>query len=63
MTVSPDSSVAQYGGVPWWIILLAVLAGVSILALMVFLLSKVGEEKNRATLNDSFGETNKEKEA
>ncbi|KAF7215846.1 integrin alpha-6 isoform X1 [Nothobranchius furzeri] len=40
--VSPDSSVAQYGGVPWWIILVAVLAGISILALMVFLLWKCG---------------------
>lgn len=45
MSVSPDSSVAQFGGLPWWIILLAVLAGLSILALMVFLLWKVGDEK------------------
>ncbi|XP_037542084.1 integrin alpha-6 [Nematolebias whitei] len=52
VTVSPDSSVAQYGGVPWWIILLAVLAGVSILALMVFLLSKCGFFK-RSRQDDS----------
>uniref|UniRef100_A0A3B3BDF1 Integrin, alpha 6a n=1 Tax=Oryzias melastigma TaxID=30732 RepID=A0A3B3BDF1_ORYME len=39
--VSPDSDVAQYV-VPWWVILLAVLAGILILALMVFLLWKCG---------------------
>uniref|UniRef100_A0A3P9NBI9 Integrin subunit alpha 6 n=1 Tax=Poecilia reticulata TaxID=8081 RepID=A0A3P9NBI9_POERE len=39
--VSPDSDVAQFG-VPWWIILIAVLAGILILALMVFLLWKCG---------------------
>ncbi|KAM4731739.1 integrin alpha-6 isoform 2-T2 [Anableps anableps] len=39
--VSPDSEVAQFG-VPWWIILIAVLAGILILALMVFLLWKCG---------------------
>lgn len=41
VTVSPESTVAQHGGVPWWIILVAVLAGVLILALLVFLLWKV----------------------
>ncbi|RVE57996.1 hypothetical protein OJAV_G00204820 [Oryzias javanicus] len=40
VAVSPDSDVAQYV-VPWWVILLAVLAGILILALMVFLLWKV----------------------
>uniref|UniRef100_A0A3B3UL83 Integrin subunit alpha 6 n=1 Tax=Poecilia latipinna TaxID=48699 RepID=A0A3B3UL83_9TELE len=39
--VSPDSDVAQFG-IPWWIILIAVLAGILILALMVFLLWKCG---------------------
>ncbi|PWA31315.1 hypothetical protein CCH79_00002766 [Gambusia affinis] len=39
--VSPDSDVAQFG-VPWWIILIAVQAGVLILALMVILLWKCG---------------------
>ncbi|CAN9497762.1 unnamed protein product [Ophioblennius macclurei] len=42
VAVSPDSEVAQYGGVPWWIILVAVLAGILILALLVFLLWKCG---------------------
>ncbi|XP_061925881.1 integrin alpha-6 isoform X1 [Entelurus aequoreus] len=42
LTVFPESEVAQYGGVPWWIILVAVLAGVLILALLVFLLWKCG---------------------
>uniref|UniRef100_A0A672JHP4 Integrin alpha-2 domain-containing protein n=1 Tax=Salarias fasciatus TaxID=181472 RepID=A0A672JHP4_SALFA len=42
VSVSPDSEVAQYGGVPWWIILVAVLAGILILALLVFLLWKCG---------------------
>uniref|UniRef100_A0A3Q2Q9F5 Integrin subunit alpha 6 n=1 Tax=Fundulus heteroclitus TaxID=8078 RepID=A0A3Q2Q9F5_FUNHE len=39
--VSPDSELAQFE-VPWWIILMAVLAGVLILALMVFVLWKCG---------------------
>uniref|UniRef100_A0A8D3DP98 Integrin subunit alpha 6 n=1 Tax=Scophthalmus maximus TaxID=52904 RepID=A0A8D3DP98_SCOMX len=42
VAVSPESAVAQYGGVPWWIILVAVLAGIMILALLVFLLWKCG---------------------
>uniref|UniRef100_A0A7N5ZUK5 Integrin alpha-2 domain-containing protein n=1 Tax=Anabas testudineus TaxID=64144 RepID=A0A7N5ZUK5_ANATE len=42
VTVSPESAVAQHGGVPWWIILIAVLAGILILALLVFLLWKCG---------------------
>ncbi|KAM6934180.1 integrin alpha-6 [Xenentodon cancila] len=41
VSISPDSSVAQYG-VPWWIILLAILAGILILALMIFMLWKCG---------------------
>ncbi|KAM3608148.1 uncharacterized protein V6R79_020089 [Siganus canaliculatus] len=48
LTVSPESTVAQHGGVPWWIILVAVLAGILILALLVFLLWKCGFFK-RAT--------------
>lgn len=39
--VSPESAIAQHSGVPWWIILVAVLAGILILALLVFLLWKV----------------------
>lgn len=41
MTVSPENAVAQHSGIPWWIILVAVLVGVLILALLVFLLWKV----------------------
>uniref|UniRef100_A0A6Q2Y721 Integrin alpha-2 domain-containing protein n=1 Tax=Esox lucius TaxID=8010 RepID=A0A6Q2Y721_ESOLU len=40
--VFPEKAVAQYGGVPWWIILVAVLAGILMLALLVFLLWKCG---------------------
>uniref|UniRef100_A0A8C7QWK4 Integrin subunit alpha 6 n=1 Tax=Oncorhynchus mykiss TaxID=8022 RepID=A0A8C7QWK4_ONCMY len=36
-----QKAVAQFGGVPWWIILVAVLAGILMLALLVFLLWKV----------------------
>uniref|UniRef100_A0A667ZFD5 Integrin subunit alpha 6 n=1 Tax=Myripristis murdjan TaxID=586833 RepID=A0A667ZFD5_9TELE len=42
VTVFPEKTVAQYGGVPWWIILVAVLAGILMLALLVFLLWKCG---------------------
>lgn len=41
VTVSPENAVAQHSGIPWWIILVAVLVGVLILALLVFLLWKV----------------------
>lgn len=42
LTVFPESTVAHYGGVPWWIILVAVLAGILMLALLVLLLWKCG---------------------
>ncbi|KAK5890282.1 hypothetical protein CesoFtcFv8_013817 [Champsocephalus esox] len=42
LAVSPEVAVAQFTGVPWWIILVAVLAGILILALLVFLLWKCG---------------------
>ncbi|XP_076858883.1 integrin alpha-6 isoform X2 [Brachyhypopomus gauderio] len=42
LTVFPEHTVAQYGGVPWWIILVAVLAGILMLALLVLLLWKCG---------------------
>ncbi|XP_077583766.1 integrin alpha-6 isoform X2 [Stigmatopora nigra] len=42
LTVFPESAVAQHGGVPWWIIMVAVLAGIFILALLVCLLWKCG---------------------
>uniref|UniRef100_A0A8C7ZZN3 Integrin, alpha 6a n=1 Tax=Oryzias sinensis TaxID=183150 RepID=A0A8C7ZZN3_9TELE len=49
--VSPESDVAQYV-VQWWVILLAVLAGILILALMVFMLWKCGFFK-RSQKDDS----------
>ncbi|XP_029980347.1 integrin alpha-6 isoform X2 [Sphaeramia orbicularis] len=48
VTVYPPNIVTPYGGVPWWIILVAVLAGILILALLVYLLWKCGFFK-RAT--------------
>ncbi|XP_023806280.1 integrin alpha-6 isoform X1 [Oryzias latipes] len=51
VAVSPESDVAQYV-VQWWVILLAVLAGILILALMVFMLWKCGFFK-RSQKDDS----------
>uniref|UniRef100_A0A452UIL2 Integrin alpha-7 n=1 Tax=Ursus maritimus TaxID=29073 RepID=A0A452UIL2_URSMA len=42
VTVFPSKTVAQYSGIPWWIILVAILAGILMLALLVFLLWKCG---------------------
>ncbi|CAK6954171.1 integrin alpha-6 [Scomber scombrus] len=42
LMVSPEKAVAQHVGVPWWIILVAVLAGILILVLLVYLLWKCG---------------------
>ncbi|XP_038607027.1 integrin alpha-6 isoform X2 [Tachyglossus aculeatus] len=42
VTVFPSKTAAQYSGVPWWIILVAVLAGILMLSLLVFLLWKCG---------------------
>ncbi|XP_049905108.1 integrin alpha-6 isoform X1 [Epinephelus moara] len=42
VAVSPEGAVSQHSGVPWWIILIAVLAGILILALLVYLLWKCG---------------------
>ncbi|XP_027146486.1 integrin alpha-6 isoform X1 [Larimichthys crocea] len=52
VTVSPENAVAQHSGIPWWIILVAVLVGVLILALLVFLLWKCGFFK-RSKQDDS----------
>nr|XP_033800640.1 integrin alpha-6 isoform X2 [Geotrypetes seraphini] len=42
VTVFPEKTVALHTGVPWWIILVAILAGILMLALLVFLLWKCG---------------------
>ncbi|XP_004674596.1 PREDICTED: integrin alpha-6 isoform X2 [Condylura cristata] len=42
VTVFPSKTAAQYSGVPLWIILVAILAGILMLALLVFLLWKCG---------------------
>uniref|UniRef100_A0A672SFT0 Integrin subunit alpha 6 n=1 Tax=Sinocyclocheilus grahami TaxID=75366 RepID=A0A672SFT0_SINGR len=42
LTVFPETTVTPFGGVPWWIILVAVLAGILMLALLVLLLWKCG---------------------
>ncbi|NWJ08881.1 ITA7 protein, partial [Crypturellus undulatus] len=40
ISVYLDPSAAVAGGVPWWVIVLAVLAGVLVLALLIFILWK-----------------------
>ncbi|XP_033961118.1 integrin alpha-6-like isoform X1 [Pseudochaenichthys georgianus] len=40
LTVFPERREAQYGGVPWWIIVLSILFGLLLLALLAFLLWK-----------------------
>lgn len=52
VTVFPSKTAAQYSGVPWWIILVAILAGILMLALLVFLLWKCGFFK-RSRYDDS----------
>uniref|UniRef100_A0A8D2NJM8 Integrin subunit alpha 6 n=1 Tax=Zonotrichia albicollis TaxID=44394 RepID=A0A8D2NJM8_ZONAL len=42
VTVFPAKPVTLYTGVPWWIIAVAILAGILMLALLVFLLWKCG---------------------
>ncbi|XP_027318069.2 integrin alpha-6 isoform X1 [Anas platyrhynchos] len=42
VTVFPAKPVALYTGVPWWIIVVAIFAGILMLALLVFLLWKCG---------------------
>ncbi|XP_028283478.1 integrin alpha-6-like isoform X2 [Parambassis ranga] len=61
LTVFPERRAAQYGGVPWWIIVLSILLGLMLLALLAFLLWKCGvfgkktkedpSEKERLTSN------------
>ncbi|KAM9305694.1 integrin alpha-6 [Gastrophryne carolinensis] len=52
VTVFPEKTQAQYTGVPWWIILVAILAGILMLALLVFILWKCGFFK-RSRYDDS----------
>uniref|UniRef100_A0A2K6UKR6 Integrin subunit alpha 6 n=1 Tax=Saimiri boliviensis boliviensis TaxID=39432 RepID=A0A2K6UKR6_SAIBB len=52
VTVFPSKTAAQYSGVPWWIILVAVLAGILMLALLVVILWKCGFFK-RSRYDDS----------
>ncbi|KAI2660361.1 Integrin alpha-6 [Labeo rohita] len=52
LTVFPETTVTPFGGVPWWIILVAVLAGILMLALLVLLLWKCGFFK-RSKYEDS----------
>ncbi|XP_077413012.1 integrin alpha-6-like isoform X2 [Vanacampus margaritifer] len=42
LTAFPERREAQYGGVPWWIIVLSVLLALLLLALLAFLLWKCG---------------------
>ncbi|XP_074507033.1 integrin alpha-6-like isoform X1 [Sebastes fasciatus] len=42
LTVYPERREAQYGGVPWWIIVLSILFALLLLALLAFLLWKCG---------------------
>ncbi|XP_007565214.1 integrin alpha-6-like isoform X1 [Poecilia formosa] len=51
LTVFPERRSAQYGGVPWWIIVLSILLGLLLLALLAFLLWKCGFF-NRAKYED-----------
>ncbi|KAF4118688.1 integrin alpha-6b [Onychostoma macrolepis] len=52
ITVFPERKVAQYGGMPWWVILVAILLGLLLLGLLVFLLWKCGFFK-RTKYDDS----------
>ncbi|XP_016150316.1 integrin alpha-6 [Sinocyclocheilus grahami] len=53
LTVFPETTGTPFGGVPWWIILVAVLAGILMLALLVLLLWKCGFFK-RSKYEDSI---------
>uniref|UniRef100_UPI003AAEF7D7 integrin alpha-6-like n=1 Tax=Centroberyx gerrardi TaxID=166262 RepID=UPI003AAEF7D7 len=52
LTVFPERRAAQYAGLPWWIILVAILLGLLLLGLLVFLLWKCGFFK-RAKYEDN----------
>ncbi|XP_042200138.1 integrin alpha-7 isoform X2 [Callorhinchus milii] len=52
LTIYPEKTIGEYGGLSWLIILIAVLAGILVLALLVFLLWKCGFFK-RSRYNDT----------
>lgn len=51
LTVFPERLEAQYGGVPWWIIVLTILLVLLLLGLLAFLLWKVGMQRNPCSAN------------
>uniref|UniRef100_A0A3Q4H6A5 Integrin, alpha 6a n=1 Tax=Neolamprologus brichardi TaxID=32507 RepID=A0A3Q4H6A5_NEOBR len=56
VNVSPDDEAAKHqGGVPWWIILVAVLIGLLILILLVYLLWKVRTWMSHLQLHNGHG--------
>ncbi|XP_051886313.1 LOW QUALITY PROTEIN: integrin alpha-6-like [Pristis pectinata] len=52
VTVFPEKTVSHYFGIPWWIIFVAILVGILLLALLIFLLWKCGFFK-RSRYEDS----------
>uniref|UniRef100_A0A4W3GK14 Integrin subunit alpha 7 n=1 Tax=Callorhinchus milii TaxID=7868 RepID=A0A4W3GK14_CALMI len=50
LTIYPEKTIGEYGGLSWLIILIAVLAGILVLALLVFLLWKVIINTNRSNV-------------
>uniref|UniRef100_A0A8C8CYS5 Integrin alpha-2 domain-containing protein n=1 Tax=Oncorhynchus tshawytscha TaxID=74940 RepID=A0A8C8CYS5_ONCTS len=60
VTVFPERRVAQYGGLPWWIILVAILLGLLLLGLLVFLLWKVRQQgEHRETVYSTYSASGK----
>uniref|UniRef100_A0A452UIM8 Integrin subunit alpha 6 n=1 Tax=Ursus maritimus TaxID=29073 RepID=A0A452UIM8_URSMA len=62
VTVFPSKTVAQYSGIPWWIILVAILAGILMLALLVFLLWKCGFFKQREIKDEKYNDNLEKKQ-
>ncbi|XP_020369983.1 integrin alpha-6 isoform X2 [Rhincodon typus] len=56
VTVFPEKAENHYFGVPWWIIFVAILVGILLLALLVFLLWKLGffRKSRKASHNDPW---------
>ncbi|XP_069791836.1 integrin alpha-6-like isoform X2 [Narcine bancroftii] len=54
VTVFPENTTSHYFGIPWWIIFVAILIGILLLALLIFLLWKFGFfGKNKESHNDA----------